>query len=85
MLFEGELGVNRSARSYKTYHHHRSFGRERFRTRVTAEIPPAILSRLFPLPLGRELLFTFRRRSSSILEVRVLFIFRYWRPFVFRS
>ena len=77
MLFEGELGVNRSAGSYKSYRFKCSFGREYFRTRVTAEIIPAIQSRLFPLPLGRGLLFIFRRKLSPILEVRVLFIFRF--------
>ena len=61
-----------------------SFGWECFRTKVTVEILLIIPSRPFPLPLGRGLLFTFRRQLSSIFEVQVLFIFRYWWFFVFR-
>ena len=81
MLFE-ELGADRTAGSYDNYHHQRSFGWECFRTKVAAEILPVTPSRLFPFPLGRVLLFAFRRQLSSVFEVRVIFVFRHWWPIV---
>ena len=93
VLFEGELGVNLSAGRHNGYHNQCFFGYEYFRTRVTTEMLPVILSNLFPLPLGTGLVFTCRRGLSSILKVRTsffffyffffFFFFRCWRPFAF--
>ena len=76
MLFKGEPGVSQSANSYKSYHRKCSFGWKSFRTHVTAEGLPVILSRLFPRALGKGLLFIFGGRLTAILEIRVLFVFR---------
>jgi len=78
MLFDGELGANLPTRSCKNYHRKFSFRRENFRTKIAAEILPVNPSRLFPLPLWVGLVFAFRRKLPSILEVRVFVVFGYW-------